>query len=177
MGSSQSDICAERGEVVQLEAVVLTLTGLSFSEIKVYDLEIWPGCTIHTIEVGLSSKPKLLFVHGYGGTAAAYYRLIRPLSEHYHCYFVDIVGMGLSSRVAYECKTTQECLDFFVGFIESFRVKTQLESFYLVAHSLGGYLSAQYASRYPQYIKKLFLISPIGFVQKPENFELRRIEI
>ena len=153
------------------------MTGLPLSEILVYDLEIWPGCQIHTIEVGRKHRPKLLFVHGYGGTAAAYYRLIRPLSEHFHCYFVDIIGMGLSSRVAYDCKTPEECLDFFVRFIESFRVKTGLESFYLVAHSMGGYLSAQYASRYPQYIKKLFLISPVGFVQKPENFVLRRIEV
>ena len=45
-----------------------------------------------------------------------------------------------------------------------------LTDFYLVAHSYGGYLMGTYASLYPQHIRKLILLSPLGLAQKPLNF-------
>ena len=47
-------------------------------------------------------KPVLVFVHGYGGTAAVYFELYNRLSEHFHCYFFDLIGIGLSSRITYK---------------------------------------------------------------------------
>lgn len=41
-----------------------------------------------------------------------------------------------------------------------------LTDFYLVGHSLGAYLTGNYAARYPQHIRKLILTSPPG-VSKP----------
>ena len=38
----------------------------------------------------------------------------------------------------------------------------ELTDFVLMGHSFGGYLACQYANRYPQHIKHLFLMSPIG---------------
>jgi len=44
------------------------------------------------------------------------------------------------------------------------------QSFYLAGHSFGGYISSHYALRFPEYIKKLILISPIGI--KDPNIEI-----
>ena len=41
-----------------------------------------------------------------------------------------------------------------------------LKDFYLIGHSLGAYLSGNYAAAYPQHIRKLILVSPPG-VSKP----------
>jgi cardiolipin-specific phospholipase len=41
-------------------------------------------------------------------------------------------------------------------------VEKEFTQFYLAGHSLGGYISAQYALKYHKHIKKLLLISPIG---------------
>ncbi len=38
----------------------------------------------------------------------------------------------------------------------------EFSNFYLIGHSFGGYISGNYATQYPQHIKKLILISPIG---------------
>ena len=43
-----------------------------------------------------------------------------------------------------------------------------LTNFILVGHSFGGYLVGNYAVEYPQHIKKIVFISPIGI--KP-NFK------
>jgi len=37
-----------------------------------------------------------------------------------------------------------------------------LTNFILVGHSFGGYLVGNYALEYPQHIKKIVFISPIG---------------
>jgi pimeloyl-ACP methyl ester carboxylesterase len=46
-------------------------------------------------------KPILLFIHGYGGTGAVYFDLMKPLSQHFNAIFIDIIGMGSSTREPY----------------------------------------------------------------------------
>jgi alpha-beta hydrolase superfamily lysophospholipase len=47
-----------------------------------------------------------------------------------------------------------------------------LKDFYLAGHSFGGYISGNYAIKYPQHIKKLLMLSPAGICIKPENFNI-----
>lgn len=50
----------------------------------------------------------------------------------------------------------------------SFDQDTKFE-YYLAGHSMGGYLSAQYALHYPSMISGLVLISPIGLEKLPDK--------
>ena len=62
-----------RENLLAAEAKALSLSGLEPFEIKNYDLEIWEGCFIRTTEIGFrGDKPKLVFIHGYGGSAAVF---------------------------------------------------------------------------------------------------------
>ena len=47
-----------------------------------------------------------------------------------------------------------------------------MKEFYMVAHSLGGHIGGNYAFKYPQYVKKLFLLSPVGLRVSPEDEEI-----
>ena len=42
-----------------------------------------------------------------------------------------------------------------------------VEQFDLVAHSLGGYLATHYAMRHPRRVRRLVLVSPVGWTPKP----------
>ena len=46
-----------------------------------------------------------------------------------------------------------------------------LTDFYLAGHSFGGYLVGNYASVYPQNLRKVIMLSPIGVINKfnPED--------
>ena len=44
-----------------------------------------------------------------------------------------------------------------------------LKSFYLVGHSFGGYIAGSYTCKYPQHVKKLILVSPIGIRVPPKD--------
>jgi len=157
---------------------VLSLSGLQQYEIRTYDLEIWKGCHIRTNEVGFhGNKPKLIFIHGYGGAGAVFLQLMKPLSEHFHAFFIDIVGMGCSSREAYKVKNVEESVDFFVRFVEEWRKVKNITNFFMCGHSLGGFISTLYTIKHQQHVKKLFLISPVGFSEKPKDFDVKRIEV
>ena len=44
------------------------------------------------------TKPILVFLHGFGGSGALYYKLFKELMNHFCLITVDMVGMGGSSR-------------------------------------------------------------------------------
>jgi len=59
--------------------------------------------------------------------------------------------------------TPEEAIKYFNGYLESWRIAMgDLTNFILVGHSFGGYLVGNYALEYPQHIKKIVFISPIG---------------
>lgn len=42
-----------------------------------------------------------------------------------------------------------------------------LKDFILAGHSFGGYICGHYACKYPQHLKKLLMLSPVGVPVKP----------
>ena len=95
-------------------------------------------------------KPKLVFIHGYGASGATFFRIMKPLSQHFHVIFLDLPGMGSSTRAPFFCKTPEQAQDFFLTFIEDWRVAMDnLTDFYLAGHSFGGYIAGLYAHKYP----------------------------
>lgn len=45
----------------------------------------------------------------------------------------------------------------------------QLEKIILLGHSMGGFLAASYAIKYPDRVKHLILADPWGFAEKPSE--------
>lgn len=80
--------------------------------------------------------------------------------------------MGASSRpFNYDCRriTPKESIDYFVNYLEEWRKEMGLKDFYLSGHSFGGYLAGCWAVEYPENIKKLLLLSPIGCKRLPRE--------
>ena len=51
-----------------------------------------------------------------------FFEIMKPLSEVYHAIFIDIIGMGGSTRYPYTFETPEQSADFFMKFLESWRV-------------------------------------------------------
>ena len=85
---------------------------------------------------------------------------------------IDLIGFGTSSRPEnYDIHgfTPGEAIDYFVKDLEMWRKKMKLNDFFMTGHSYGAYLAGNYASKYPQYIRKLMLFSPIGIRVPPKG--------
>jgi len=117
----------------------------------------------------------LVVLHGYGAGLGFFTLNFHALAQwatrrSAPVYAVDWLGMGRSARVPFKVKSklsdtagrVKETEDFFVESLEEWREKMDLEKMTLVGHSLGGYLSAAYALRYPQRVERLILLSPAG---------------
>lgn len=110
----------------------------------------------------------------------------------WRCWSIDWLGMGLSGRyplfdmdadfvdsnngdedVSFSKRESHHhhkrvvlpTEEYFVRSLESWREKLGLESMVLMGHSLGGYLAAAYAAKYPSRVEKLVMVSPAGMTR------------
>ncbi|KAG0256151.1 hypothetical protein DFQ27_005876 [Actinomortierella ambigua] len=121
----------------------------------------------------------LVMCHGYGAGLGFFFRNYLSLSQlpGYKIYAIDWLGMGGSSRPEFNFKhspktpvndVVKQAENFFLDALEEWREKQQIEKMTLLGHSLGGYLSAVYALKYPDRVEKLILVSPAGIPESPE---------
>ena len=152
----------------RIEREILARSGLKLDEeVWVDDVEIdhFGRNYIHTIRCGRPEHKiinHIVIIHGYQGSSITFYKLFKHLFPRYNVYCPDILGMALSSRPKVNLQTTEEWLEFFVESFEKMREALEIEKLHLVGHSLGGYLSALYALKYPERVSKLTLLSPAG---------------
>jgi pimeloyl-ACP methyl ester carboxylesterase len=84
---------------------------------------------MNTIVVGKWSKPKIVFIHGFGNSNALFFKIFEPLMKDYCLLLIDMIGGGASSRPKNfykETLTAQEVLNYFINYIEVWRIKMKL---------------------------------------------------
>ena len=162
--------------LLRAERNLFSLSGLDYDTFKISNVPIdEAGNYVRTFEIPAlnltgEKPPTLVLIHGYGGFAAIFYKIIKDIvGSGIHLIMIDIIGMGTSSRPEFNREQSSEEADaYFVEFIEKWRVGFgSLTDFYLAGHSFGGYISALYALKYKQNIKKLLMLSPVGVCIKP----------
>ena len=124
---------------------------------------------IWTYEFGEPYKPTVVIIHGYGGSGMIFYKMFKQLSEHFHVYLIDLLGMGRSSRPEFICTTHEECELFFVKSLEKWRKRMRLDVLNVIGHSFGGYILSKYALHYPDNLQKVIYLSPFSSERAPEE--------
>lgn len=71
----------------------------------------------------------------------------------------------------YALSLARSVTDEFIDSLEDLREEEQLTDFVLAGHSLGGFLAAKYAIKYPTHLSGLVLISPVGVPFPPPREE------
>jgi pimeloyl-ACP methyl ester carboxylesterase len=81
---------------------MLKLSGLPIEQIQQKNIKVGEfnkqPINIRTMICGDETKPKLVFLHGFGASGPLYYTIIKPLAEHFCLILLDNIGMGGSSR-------------------------------------------------------------------------------
>ncbi len=120
--------------------------------------------TINYLEEGKGYP--LIFIHGSGPGVSAYanWRLVLPqVAEAAHCYALDMLGFGYSDKplnVSYGIELwTKQIIDFMDAL--------KIEKADLVGNSFGGSLALSMAIKYPNRVRKLIMMGPMGI-----NFDL-----
>ena len=99
----------------------------------------------------------LVFLHGTWSDGNQWLPIIKRLSDQYHCLAPDLLGFGESDQpdVHYSIELQLECL---AEYFEALN----LGQVYLVGHSVGAWIAASYALKYPEKVAGLILLAPEG---------------
>jgi pimeloyl-ACP methyl ester carboxylesterase len=114
--------------------------------------------SLHFIARG--DGPPVILVHGLAASLHDWEALVPDLATSgYRAFAVDLLGHGESYKpddpLAYSLDSLFASLEEWIGqIIES-------PPFFLVGHSLGGYLCLKYARRHPEKVRAMALIDPL----------------
>jgi pimeloyl-ACP methyl ester carboxylesterase len=106
-------------------------------------------------EVG--EKTPIIFLHGAWNESSEWLSVMESLAEDFHCFSPDLLGFGES-----ENPNIHHSIDLQVECLAEFLQAVKLEKVYLVGHSLGGWIAASYALKYPEKVDGVILLAPEG---------------
>lgn len=130
------------------------------SETKVIDTSY--GQTFVRIS-GPDDADPLVLMHGVGGNSLQWIPNAESLSRDYRVYAVDSVYDN--GRSIYRRKISSE--EDYIKWLDELFDKLELgNSINVVGLSYGGWITTQYAIRFPERLNKVILIAPVGTIMQ-----------
>lgn len=127
------------------------------------------GVKTNYVVVGQGSP--LLILHGWGSNTERWAEVVDMISKKgFKVIIPDLPGFGKSDSLQ-EAWTSNK----YVAWAEEFVKKMNFGDFYLLGHSFGGALACKIAIKYPQNVKKLFLVSSAAVRRKTNKKATYRI--
>jgi pimeloyl-ACP methyl ester carboxylesterase len=112
------------------------------------------GVKLNVLEQG-SGPLTLVFLHYFGGSALEWQAVVGQLASDYRCVAVDLRGHGDS-----DAPETGYSVEDMADDVAALVHDLSLTQFVLVGHSMSGKVALQLASRQPEGLQKLLLVSP-----------------
>lgn len=134
--------------------------GIADLEFKQYYLNAG-GVKTRILEAG--EGPPLLLLHGTGGHIEAYAKNIKGLSEHFQLYVIDMVGHGYSGK-----PDSPYTIEYYSNHLGDIIDALGYENVYISGESLGGWVAAWFASKYPNKVKSMVLNTPGNVTNDPK---------
>lgn len=97
----------------------------------------------------------IIFIHDLIGSWRYWWPAMQGISRHYRAYSIDLWGFGDSTK-----EKSLYSVSAYVEMINRFIDKLQIaKPITIVGHGLGGVIALSFANKFPDQVKKLFLIS------------------
>lgn len=121
------------------------------------------GCRTRYLHAGRPGLPPLILLHGTGGHAECYSRNLLAHGEHFDTYAIDLLGHGYSDKPAspYE-------IDVYVEHVRAVMDALGFAQIRLSGESLGGWVAARFALKYPARVARVVLNTTGGATMNPE---------
>ena len=129
------------------------------------------GVRTRYAEAGPPDAPAVLMLHGTGGHWETFAFNLGPMSEHFRCVAIDMVGNGFSSKPDYDYEIPVY-VDHAFGTLDALGIDRAS----VMGTSLGSWVAARAALTHPDRVDRLVLMSPAGLVATQSNMERLRAE-
>ncbi|HET8912161.1 MAG TPA: alpha/beta fold hydrolase, partial [Ktedonobacteraceae bacterium] len=147
------------------------LAAASPLEAEELDIDV-DGIKTHYLIAGPIHAPRVVFVHGLGGSLTTWSLNLPTFAEKYRVCALDLVGAGNSDKPVadYSIPTLATFLARFLA-----KLGPEWRHINLVGHSLGGAIALAYADRYPHQVEHLILIDSAGLGHEMNRMVLELI--
>jgi 2-hydroxy-6-oxonona-2,4-dienedioate hydrolase len=129
------------------------------------------GVSTRVAEAGDPASPAVILLHGTGGHWEAYAANLGPLSQHFHCIAIDMVGNGFTDKPDYDYE-----IGVYVGHVTGVLDALGVATASFIGMSLGSWVTARFALDHPERTGRLILQSPAGLIATAENMARIRAE-
>jgi 2-hydroxy-6-oxonona-2,4-dienedioate hydrolase len=129
------------------------------------------GVSTRIAEAGSTDLPAVILLHGTGGHWETFAPNLGPLSKHFHCVAVDMVGNGFSDKPDYDYE-----IPIYVRHVVDVMATLGIEQASFIGMSLGSWVAAQFALDHPEKVDRLILMSPAGLIATQSNMARIRAE-
>ncbi len=127
--------------------------GLEFQSVKVDDLTI-----AYLANERIANAPDVVMIHGFGANKDNWLRMAAYLTDSYNVYAIDLPGHGDSSKPLDIGYSISDQVDYLNRILQTLA----LNRIHLTGHSMGGAITALYASTYPDSVLSATLFDPGG---------------
>ncbi|MBA2735933.1 MAG: alpha/beta fold hydrolase [Pyrinomonadaceae bacterium] len=149
--------------------ILLTFSVAAFAQIAPQEKSaVIFGAKIHYVEAGDAKNPKVVLLHGLGASITSWQLNIVALSQKYHVIALDQVGFGKSDKPMLKYR-----VGTYTDFLDKFLSELKIEKASLIGNSLGGWIAADFALKYPAKVEKIVLADAAGL--KPNLVDFNRI--
>ncbi|NMG05637.1 alpha/beta hydrolase [Brasilonema sp. UFV-L1] len=103
----------------------------------------------------------IIFLHGSWSDSSQWISIMEMIAQDFHCFAPDLLGFGESEfpNVHYSIDLQVECI---AQLLHTLKRALKQDRVYLVGDSLGAWIAASYALKYPEQINGLVLLAPEG---------------
>jgi pimeloyl-ACP methyl ester carboxylesterase len=131
--------------------LVRQIKGLPESHFALVD-----GFHIRYVQVGETSKPDLLLIHGIGESLYHWRLILQSLAAHYRVTAIDLPGFGFSDKHTDQNYGLDEQTERVFHLLDQLKI----DKCYVAGHSMGGAIASWMAKKQPERIIKLALLAP-----------------
>lgn len=122
------------------------------------------GAKLRYLEAGDAAKPKVILLHGLGGSAENWQFTIPALATQFHVIAPDQIGFGKSDKPFLKYR-----IGTYADFLDKFMAELKIEKAFLVGNSMGGWIAGLMAVKYPNRVEKLVLVNAAGIIPEKYN--------
>ena len=110
----------------------------------------------------------VVLLHGFLENSTMWNEITNELEKKNRVITIDLLGHGNSDCIGY-IHTMDDMAMAVKEVVKSLRIR----KFYIIGHSMGGYVSLVFSEKYPKYIKGLCLLNSTTQADADERKELR----
>lgn len=132
---------------------------LETPESRYLDLQ---GMKVHYRDVGNPEQPVLILLHGIFSSLHTWNDWTQILQDEYRVISIDMPNFGLTGS-----HPNGMFRHIYSNFLNEFTDALGIKKCYMAGNSLGGWMTWEFAARFPQKVQKLILLDSAGFFFMP----------